>query len=65
MSIPQRVSGEWYLVYMAKEDTPPPAAPDKEKSQHDRAPYQKNEDRDAVKSAEETKDVPTKHGAIK
>jgi hypothetical protein len=36
-----------------------------EKSQHDRGPYQKNQDRDAVKSAEETKDIPTKHGAIK
>jgi len=38
---------------------------DKEKSQHDRAPYQKNADRDAVKSAEETRDVPNPHGAIK
>jgi hypothetical protein len=38
---------------------------DEEKSQHNRAPYQKNEDRDAVKSAEETKHIPTKHGAIK
>jgi hypothetical protein len=38
---------------------------DEEKSQHDRAPYQKTEDRDAVKSAEETKHIPTKHGAIK
>jgi hypothetical protein len=38
---------------------------DEEKSQHDRAPYQKNEDRDAVKSAEETKHIPNKHGAIK
>jgi hypothetical protein len=36
-----------------------------EKSQHDRAPYQKETDRNAVKSAEQTKDVPTKHGAIK
>jgi hypothetical protein len=38
---------------------------EKEKSQHDRAPYQKNADRDAVKSAEETRDVPNQHGAIK
>jgi hypothetical protein len=38
---------------------------EKEKSQHDRAPYQKDQDRDPVKSAEETKHVPTKHGAIK
>jgi hypothetical protein len=37
----------------------------KEKSQHDRAPYQKDADRDAVKSAEQTKDVPTQHGAVK
>jgi hypothetical protein len=37
----------------------------KEKSQHDRAPYQKDKDRDPVKSAEETRDIPTKHGAIK
>jgi hypothetical protein len=38
---------------------------DKEKSPHDRAPYQKNADRDPVKSAEETRNVPTQHGAIK
>ena len=38
---------------------------DKEKSQHDRAPYQKNSDRNPVKSAEETRNIPTKHGAIK
>jgi hypothetical protein len=38
---------------------------DKEKSQEDRAPYQKNSDRNAVKSAEETRHVPTQHGAIK
>jgi hypothetical protein len=41
----------------------PPAG--KEKSQQDRAPYQKNADRNPVKSAEETRNVPTKHGAIK
>ena len=51
---------------MAKdEEAPPHDETEKEKSQHDRAPYQKNEDRDAVKSAEETKNVPNKHGAIK
>jgi hypothetical protein len=51
---------------MAKDEEAPQADPrDKEKSQHDRAPYQKNEDRDAVKSAEETKHIPNKHGAIK
>jgi hypothetical protein len=36
-----------------------------EKSQHDRAPYQKNGDRNPVKSAEETRNIPTQHGAIK
>jgi hypothetical protein len=50
---------------MANEDAPHTDPKDEEKSQHDRAPYQKNEDRDAVKSAEETKDVPTKHGTLK
>jgi hypothetical protein len=35
-----------------------------ESSQHDRAPYQKNTDRDPVKSAEQTRHIPTKHGAI-
>jgi len=38
---------------------------EEEKSQHDRAPYQENQDRDPVKSAEETRHVPTQHGAIK
>jgi hypothetical protein len=38
---------------------------DKEKSQNDRAPYQKNSDRNPVKSAEETRNVPNPHGAIK
>jgi hypothetical protein len=38
---------------------------DKEKSQHDRAPYQKNADRNPVKSAEETRNVPAQPGAIK
>jgi hypothetical protein len=38
---------------------------DKEKSQNDRAPYQKSEDRNPVKSAEETRNVPNQHGAIK
>jgi hypothetical protein len=42
-----------------------PEPESREKSQHDRAPYQKDMDRDAVKPAEETKDVPTKHGALK
>jgi hypothetical protein len=47
------------------EDTKKPDSPDSEKSEHDRAPYQKNEDRDPVKSAEETKEVPTQHGVLK
>jgi hypothetical protein len=34
-------------------------------SQSDRAPYQKNSDRDPVKSAEQTRDIPTEHGALK
>jgi hypothetical protein len=44
-----------------------PGSPGKEKqsSQYDRAPRQKNQDRDPVKSAEETRHIPTKHGAIK
>jgi hypothetical protein len=37
----------------------------KEVSSFDRAPRQKPSDRNAVKSAEETRDVPNKHGAIK
>ena len=40
---------------MPKKKTPK----DKEKSQEDRAPYQKNGDRNAVKSAEETRHVPS------
>jgi hypothetical protein len=38
---------------------------DKEGNQNDRAPYQKNSDRNPVKSAEATRHVPTQHGAIK
>jgi hypothetical protein len=37
-----------------------------EKSQLDRAPYQKNSDRDPVKSVEETRHIPSQgHGAVK
>ena len=36
-----------------------------EKSQFDRAPRQKNTDREPVKRAEETKDIPTQHGTLK
>jgi hypothetical protein len=37
-----------------------------EKSQEDRAPYQKNSDRDPVKSVEETRHIPSQgHGAVK
>ncbi len=34
-------------------------------TEFDRAPRQKNQDRDPVKSAEQTRNIPTKHGAIK
>jgi hypothetical protein len=34
-------------------------------SQFDRAPRQKNVDRDPVKIAEQTRHIPTEHGAIK
>ena len=34
-------------------------------SEFDRAPRQRSQDRDPVKSAEQTKHIPTKHGAIK
>ena len=34
-------------------------------SAFDRAPRQKSQDRDPVKSAEQTRHIPTKHGAIK
>jgi hypothetical protein len=37
-----------------------------ESSQHDRAPYQNDSDRDPVKSSAETRHIPTQgHGAIK
>jgi hypothetical protein len=37
-----------------------------EKSQQDRAPYQKSSDRDPVKSVEETRHIPSQgHGAVK
>lgn len=39
---------------------------DEKNSQHDRAPYQKDSDRDPVKSVEETRHIPTQgHGAVK
>jgi hypothetical protein len=42
------------------------AQPAKEdSSEFNRAPRQKHQDRDAVKSAEQTRDIPNKHGAIK
>ena len=44
-------------------ETPEPA--EQEHSHMDRAPRQKNSDRDPVKSAEETRDVPTQHGTLK
>jgi len=43
------------------------SAPSKkdDSSEFDRPPRQKNQDRDPVKSAEQTRHIPTKHGAIK
>jgi len=43
----------------------PKATKKNEPSHLDRAPGQKNSDRDPVKSAEQTRNIPTKHGAIK
>jgi hypothetical protein len=37
----------------------------KEPSPLDRAPRQENSDRNPVKSAEQTQNIPTEHGAIK
>jgi hypothetical protein len=34
-------------------------------TEFDRAPRQKSQDRDPVTSAEQTRHIPTKHGAIK
>jgi hypothetical protein len=34
-------------------------------TEFDRAPRQKSQDRDPVKSAEQTRNIPTEHGAIK
>jgi hypothetical protein len=45
-----------------KEDVTPDS---KKVSNFDRAPRQKPSDRNPVKSAEETRDIPNKHGAIK
>jgi hypothetical protein len=52
---------------MAKKKRDPEQEPKAgEKSQGDRAPYQKNADRDPVKSVEETRDIPSQgHGAVK
>jgi hypothetical protein len=52
---------------MAKKKRDPETGPEaEEKSQQDRAPYQKNADRDPVKSVEETRDIPSQgHGAVK
>jgi hypothetical protein len=46
-----------------KESSPDPEKNDS--SKFDRAPRQRNQDRDPVKSAEQTKHIPTQHGAIK
>jgi hypothetical protein len=42
-----------------------PRSKQDEISEFDRAPRQKTQDRNPVKSAEQTKHIPTKHGAIK
>jgi hypothetical protein len=42
-----------------------PQSEQDDSSEFDRAPRQKSQDRDPVKSAEQTKNIPTKHGAIK
>jgi hypothetical protein len=43
----------------------PKAKKKKEPSPMDRAPGQKGSDRNPVKSAEQTQNIPTEHGAIK
>ena len=59
------------MTKSTKHKTPPGATDSSarsnkdETSEFDRAPRQKNQDRDPVKSAEQTRHIPTKHGAIK
>jgi hypothetical protein len=51
---------------MAKKSKRASAPKAEEKSQEYRAPYQKSSDRDPVKSAEQTRHIPSQgHGAIK
>jgi hypothetical protein len=51
---------------MAKKKKSAPGTRAEEKSQENRAPYQKNSDRDPVKSVEQTRHIPSQgHGAIK
>jgi hypothetical protein len=45
--------------------TSSPQSKKEDTSEFDRAPRQKSQDRDPVKSAEQTRHIPTKHGAIK
>jgi hypothetical protein len=45
--------------------TPSSQSEKEDSSEFNRAPRQKNQDRDPVKSAEQTRHIPTKHGAIK
>jgi hypothetical protein len=42
-----------------------PRSKEDDSSEFDRAPRQKSQDRDPVKSAEQTRHIPTQHGAIK
>jgi hypothetical protein len=52
-------------VLMAKTENPVSEPQKEDSSEFNRAPRQKKEHRNPVDSAEKTKHVPTKHGAIK
>jgi hypothetical protein len=51
------------MAHREKPEKPPEKEEDS--TEFNRAPRQKNEHRDPVDSAEKTKHIPTKHGAIK
>jgi hypothetical protein len=50
---------------MQKTKTPKLTNATKQPSEFDRAPGQEYQDRNVIKCAEETRDIPTMHGAIK
>jgi hypothetical protein len=50
---------------MAKPEKPVRESQKEDNSEFNRAPRQKSEHRNPVESAEKTKHIPTKHGAIK